>query len=334
MGWKVMTTARAFWVSGEQAQATMEAAGCNVVRSRHAGPHTEDELIELLHDYQAVIASSEPYNARVFAACPELRIVARCGVGVDTVNMADAATAGVVATNTPGAMAEAVADFTFAMILGAARHIPRASELMRSGGWDEIRGVLIHGKTLGLVGVGRIGLAVARRAAGFEMRVLAYDPPLAARGPIPGIQFTDLDTVLGGSDIVSVHAPAVPATLRMFNAARFAQMKPTAYFINTARGSLVDEPALIQALENGVIAGAAIDVYTKEPAAPDDPLRRAPNLLLTPHNAFNTLESTMEMNRQCAEAVLALMRGTRPENVCNPDVWNSSALRTPLASGA
>src|SRR3954447_985766 len=154
MSWKVLVTARAFWVSGQAAEAALEAAGCEVVRSFRAGPLTEDELIAALDGCQAVIASSDPYNARIFAACPDLKIVARCGVGTDSVDMQAAADAGVVATNTPGAMSEAVADFAFGMMLCIARRLHEGDALMHSGGWDELRGSAVYGKTLGLVGVG------------------------------------------------------------------------------------------------------------------------------------------------------------------------------------
>jgi D-3-phosphoglycerate dehydrogenase len=330
MAWKVLTSARAFWVSGQAAQAALEAAGCEVVPSLRPGPFPEEELIPILQGCDAVIASSEPYNARVFAACPQLKLVARCGVGTDAVDMAAAAAAGVVATNTPGAMTEAVADYTFALMLGISRRLPESDTLMRSGGWGEFRGVLVYGKTLGLVGVGRIGQAVAERAKGFSMRILAYDPILQATGKAdPAIEFVTLEELLAQSDYVSAHVPSLPETVKMFNADRFAQMKPTAYFINTARGTLVDETALVAALQGGVIAGAAIDVYAKEPCPADSPLRQAPNCVLTPHNAFNALESTIEMSRQSAQSVLDLMQGRLPENLCNPAVWDSPNLRVP-----
>lgn len=329
MGWRVLVTARAFWVSGQAAEAALQDAGCEVVRSSRAGPLTEEELISALQGCQAVIGSSDPYTARVFAACPDLRIVARCGVGTDSVDMRGAAEAGVVATNTPGAMSEAVADFAFGMMLCIARRLHEGDALMRSGGWDEFRGSGVYGKTLGLVGVGRIGKAVAERAKGFRMRVLACDPALPP-GDSGGIESTDLETVLRESDYVSVHAPSTPQTNRMFDAAAFRQMKPTAYFINTARGALVNEADLIAALESGTIAGAALDVYAKEPLPADHPLRRAPRCLLEPHNAFNALESTQEMSRQSAVTVIDLLRGKHPDNVCNPEVWESPRLRTRL----
>ncbi len=333
MTYNVLVTARAFWISGQAARAALESAGCQVQDSPQAGPVPEERLIELLQDCRAVVASSDPYNARVFAACPQLEIVSRCGVGTDSVDLAAATEAGVLITNTPGAMTDAVADYAFALMLGAARRLVESDALMRSGGWGEFAGTLVCGKTLGLVGFGQIGQGVARRAAGFGMRILAYDPPLAAAGPgalpegLPAITFTDLDDLLAQSDFVSVHAPSTPETRGLFNAERFARMKPTAYFINTARGALVDEAALINALEAEQIVGAAIDVYRQEPLPPDHPLRRAPRCLLTPHNAFNAAEAAAGMSLFSAENILRLRRGERSACVCNPAVWDSPALR-------
>jgi phosphoglycerate dehydrogenase-like enzyme len=330
MGWKVLVTARAFWVSGGKAKAALEAAGCEVVFSPEAGPLPEARLIELLQGCEAVIGSSDPYNASVFAQSPQLKTVARCGVGIDSVDVAAATAAGVIVTNTPGAMTDAVGDYTFALMLGVARRIHEGDALMKSGGWGEYPGVLVCGKTLGLVGLGQIGQAVARRAAGFGMRILAFDPPAQERGipaDLPPVQFTDMETLLAESDFVSVHAPNLPETRQMFNAERFAQMKPTAYFINTARGALVDEAALIAALEQGTIAGAATDVYSQEPLPADHPLRRAPRALLTPHNAFNAAEAAEAMSVQSAENVLAVLRGENPAGLVNVAVMRSETLR-------
>lgn len=342
MSWTVLVTARAFWVSGQEAEAMLEAAGCEVRRSSKAGPLPEEDLIAQLQGCDGVIGSSDPYNGRVFAACPQLKVVARCGVGTDSVDMKAATEAGILATNTPGAMTEGVADFAFGLMLSIARRIPDANALMRAGGWDEIRGVLVYGKTLGLVGMGRIGAAVARRAQGFRMRLLVCDPMLqaafhagepAAKALVESIggavEFVTLETLLAGADFVSLHAPATPETLGLLNADRFAQMKPTAYLINTARGSLINEADLVAALETGQIAGAALDVYSKEPPPADHPLRSAPNCVLAPHNAFNALESTQEMSRQSALSILDPMQGRMPASVCNPDVLTSPLLRIP-----
>jgi phosphoglycerate dehydrogenase-like enzyme len=333
MGWKVLVTARAVWVSGQAAMSALAEAGFEVARSPQAGPLPEAMLIEQLADCDAIVGSSDPYTSTVFRACPRLKVVSRCGVGIDSVDLNGATEAGIVVTNTPGAMTEAVADYTFALLLGIARHIVAGDNMMRSGGWGEYPGVLVSGKTIGLVGLGQIGQGVARRAAGFGMRILACDPPLAVRGrealpaDFPTVEFTDMDTLLAQSDFVSLHAPSLPETKGLFDAARFARMKPTAYFINTARGALVDEPALIAALEQEQIAGAALDVYSAEPLPVDHPLRRAPRCLLTPHNAFNAVEAAAAMSLQSAENVIALARGERPLGVCNPAVLSSPALR-------
>ncbi len=333
MAWKVLVTARAFWVSGHESQAALEAAGCEVVWSSKAGPLTIPELIEALDGCDAVIGSSDPYCEEVFAACPKLKIVARCGVGTDSVDMSAATRAGIIATNTPGAMAEGVADYTFGLMLAVCRDIPAANEMMRTGGWGELRGASVFKKTLGLVGIGRIGQSVAQRATGFCMRVIAYDPVLQASGAtVEGVEFVDLDTLLTESDFITLHAPATPETIGMFNSSAFAKMKSSAYLVNTARGSLINTADLIEALDNGTIAGAALDVYEKEPLPADSPLRSAKRCVLSPHNAFNALESTMEMSRQSAVSVLELHSGKRPANVCNPLVLKSAALRAPAVA--
>src|SRR2546423_301258 len=205
MSWTVLVTARAFWVSGEKAQARLDAAGCRTVRSPEAGPVPEEPLIGLLRDCDAVVASSDPYTARLFGACPRLKIVSRCGVGIDTIDLDAAARAGVVVTNTPGAMTEAVGDYTWALILGVSRRIAEGDALMRSGGWGEYPGVLVTGKTLGLVGFGQIGQAVARRAKGFSMKVLAFDPIVERGGPpadLREVQLVSLDRLLADIDFV------------------------------------------------------------------------------------------------------------------------------------
>jgi phosphoglycerate dehydrogenase-like enzyme len=336
MNWDILVTARAFWVSGQAAADDLKAAGCRVIHSPSAGPVPEAQLVHLLQPCDAVIASSDPYTASVFARCPRLKVVSRCGVGIDSVDIPAATDAGVIVTNTPGAMTDAVGDYTFALLLGITRRIHEGDALMRSGGWGEYPGVLICGKTLGLVGFGQIGQAVARRAAGFDMRVLAYDPPVQQRGVpagLPSVRFTDLDTLLAESDFLSVHAPNLPETRNLFNAERFAKMKPTAYFVNTARGPLVDEAALIRALENSVIAGAAIDVYQQEPLPANHPLRKTPRLLLTPHNAFNAVEAAEAMSRLSVANVLAVLRGERPAGLVNPDVLTRETLRVRLKEG-
>jgi phosphoglycerate dehydrogenase-like enzyme len=326
MNWKVLITAQAFWTHGGAANDLLAAAGCEVIHSANAGPLKEPSLIPELKQCEAVIASSDTYNAEVFRECPNLKIVSRWGVGIDSVDLNAATEAGVVVANTPGAMAEAVADYTFGLLLAVARRIPEGDALMRSGGWTEIPGTLVFGKTIGLVGAGMIGRAVARRAAGFGMRILAFDPNGNPSGA-PGIEFVGFDQLLEESDFISIHAPSLPETHRMFDAERFAQMKRTAFLINAARGALVDEIALLNALQTGEIAGAAIDVYAAEPLAPDHPLRSAPRCVLTPHNSSMAVETMERMSVLAAENVLKLLQGDRPASFCNPGVWESRRIR-------
>ncbi len=331
MAWKVLNSARAFVSNGKAANDLLLAAGCEVVTSAEFGPILAPQLIEQLADCDAALASSDEYTAEVFQACPNLKVVSRWGVGIDSIDLRAATEAGVIVCNTPGAMAEAVADYTFGLLLAAARRIVEGDRLMRSGGWSEITGTLVFGKTIGLVGAGRIGQAVARRAAGFGMRVLAFDPPLQAIATsamnLPKMEFVTLEALLAQSDFVCLHAPSLPETKGLIDATRFAQMKPTAYFINTSRGALVNEVDLLAALETGQIAGAAIDVYAHEPLPADHPLRQAPRCVLSPHNSSNAKEAAEAISMMAAENLLTCMLGPKPEHVCNPEVLNSPLRR-------
>lgn len=327
MSWKVLATSRAFWAHAQDGIRALEEAGCEVVRPDVFIKYSPKELIALLDGCDASLASSETYNEEVFSACPSLKIVARCGVGYDAVDVAAATRAGVVCTNTPGAMVDAVADFTVGLILMCARRMGELDALVHAGGWGELSGTLVTGKTLGLVGYGQIGRAVARRMSGFDMRILACDPAYSASDHTEVVMVSDLNELLAEADFVSVHAPSTPKTARMFARAQFSSMKPSAFFINTSRGALVDEGALIEALETETIAGAALDVTVHEPLPEDDPLRRAPRLILTAHNAFNAREAASRMCNKAAYQVLELMRGTAPAATLNPEVYDSAALR-------
>lgn len=286
-----------------------------------AGPLPESELRRCLEGCDAVIASSDPFTRAVLAASPQLRLIARWGVGVDSIDLEAATDLGVAVANTPGVTTEAVADYTFAMLLALARRLCPARELMASGGWGEFRGVDVYRKSLGIVGFGAIGRAVARRAAGFSMSLLAYDPgvpseTVAAAGARP----ISLAELLAQADFVTLHAAVTPETAGLIDAAALRAMKPTALLINAARGRLIDEAALLWALQEGWIAGAALDVYAEEPLPAEHPLRRLPNCLALPHNAFNSEETAAAVNHAVAENVLAVMRGARPPGLVNTDL--------------
>ncbi len=328
--WKILVTAQAFAVSGQAAHKLLVDGGYEVVVASTFGPLTLESLIREAHDCDAIIAATDPYDHMTFAALPRLKLVARCGVGVDSVNMQQATDAGVLVTNVPHAMTDAVADYCMGLLLTMVRRIHEGYNCMVNGSWAEFPGVELRGKQLGLIGFGKIGQAVADRALGFGLDVVAFDPMLVAQETIekyPRVQWVTLEELYQTSNFISVHAPNTPETRHMINQAAFAMMRKDCYLINTARGALIDESALMDALNQNRIAGAAIDVYCLEPLPSDHPLRRTPRLLLTPHNAFNSREAAERMSMGCAAPILDIAQRRVPEFLCNPSVMQSESLR-------
>src|SRR5438552_921204 len=230
---RVLVTANAFMESGDTAAGPLIEAGAEIVAASPPGPLPEEELLRCLAGCDAVIASSDPFTRAVLAASPRLRLIARWGVGVDSVDLEAATDLGIAVANTPGLTTEAVADYTFAMLLALARRICPARELMAAGGWGEFRGVDVFRKCLGIIGFGAIGRAVARRAAGFSMTILAHDPGVAAETiAAAGGRAVTLPELLAAADFVTLHAALVPATARMIDEAALRAMKSTAYLIN------------------------------------------------------------------------------------------------------
>lgn len=329
--WKVLVTTRAVIDTGDAALQLLRDSGCEIVPAPELGPHSPKALIPLLDGADAVLADLDQYTAEVLRSpsARQLKIISRWGVGYDAIDIAAATQAGVVVAFTPGLLDETVADFAFALILGAARQIHHGHMIMRDGDWRKSWASDVHHKTLGIIGCGRIGQAVARRAAGFNMRVIGFDP---FPRPSASLEYLPLEEVLQQSDFVSLHAAAKPENRHLINAERLRLLKPSAFLINTARGTLIDEAALIETLQDGRIAGAALDVFTVEPLPKEHPLRNTPRLLLTPHQASYTVEAGNTVSWAAAKAIVDLKNGLRPEAVVNPDVFQSSALRRPLSS--
>jgi glyoxylate reductase len=318
---RILVTANAFMESGDAAARPLIEAGAEIVMAPRPGPLPEGELRRCLEGCDAVIASSDPFTRAVLEASPRLCLIARWGVGVDSVDLEAATAMGVAVANTPGVTTEAVADYTFAMLLALARRLCPARELMAAGGWGEFRGVDVYRKSLGIVGFGAIGRAVARRATGFSMSLLAYDPGVAPETmAAAGVRPVLLAELLAQADFVTLHAAVTPETAELIGATALRAMKPSGFLINAARGRLIDEAALLRALQEGWIAGAALDVYTEEPLPPAHPLRGLPNCLALPHNAFNSEETAAAVNHAVAQNVLALMRGERPPGLVNTDL--------------
>ena len=274
----------------------------------HPGPLRAEELAEAVADADGLIAGLDDVSEEVFARASRLRVVARYGVGLDSVDLRAAAEHGVTITVTPGANANAVAELAVAFLFVLARPVIGAIDRVRQGEWPALRGVELQGRTLGLIGVGRIGSLVALKAAALGLRVVAYDPNVADSSA----ELVDLPTLAEASDFVSLHLPLTHETRGMVDRSFLAQLKPGALLINTARGELIDEGALLWALDEGPLAGAALDVLVDEPAPVDHPFRTRRDVLLTPHLGSATTEATAAMSQIAADEVLAVLSGRRP----------------------
>ena len=287
-------------------------------------PH--EELLKIIPDYSALVVRSQTkVGADVIAAAKNLRAVGRAGVGVDNVDV-DAATArGIVVMNTPGGNTVSTAEHAFSLLVSVARKIPQADASVKSGKWDRksFQGVELNGKTLAILGMGRIGTEVAKRALAFGMRVLAYDPYLSeARAKTLQVELVEnLEDALPEADFVTMHMPLTDETKHMLNAARLAKLKKGARIVNCARGGLIDEKALADALASGHVAGAAIDVFEQEPPDDSNPLRSAPNIVFTPHLGASTAEAQESVGIEIAHTIrAALLEGTINNAVNAPSV--------------
>jgi D-3-phosphoglycerate dehydrogenase len=285
---------------------------------------SEETMIDACRDASAILARLGTVTRKVIAAAPKLRIIARHGIGVDAVDLDAATGRGIVVTTTGSINAAAVAEYTFAMLLGLARRIPQADAEVRQGGWSRgpLVGPQLAGKTLGILGLGAVGSHVARLALGFGMRVVACDP--FARPPQHlDVEMVAREDLLARADFVTIHMRATPETHHYMNRDAFAAMKPGAVVLNTSRGELVDEDALADALESGHLGGAALDVFEVEPLPGDSRLRRCPNVLLSPHVAGQAREVVRLVGITAAEAIVAELSGHRPLNIYNPAAYEA-----------
>ena len=276
------------------------------------GNVTEARAIELLHDADGAIISSMPITSAVLDKVPRLKVIALRGVGYDSVDVSAATARGIPVAVAPG-FTDSVADYVFGLLLAVARQVAQADRVVRGGRWEVLVSTNIAGKTLGIIGLGRIGKAVARRARGFDMPILATDVVQdEAFAAAHGVEYVTLEELLRRADIVSINAPLQGDTRHLIDAQALASMKPTAYLINTARGDLVDEAALAAALRAGRLAGAGLDVFHDEPLQ-DSPLRGLDNVVLSPHLAAYSREGLHETGVLAARAVLAVLAGGRPD---------------------
>lgn len=303
--------------------AGLKEAGLELRLGPGKGSTAVAEVIESLDGCAAVIAGQEPYVAEVFDACPELRLVVRFGVGFDAVDVPAATERGVLVATIPGTNEWGVADHTIGMMLDLAHGISRHDRSMRRGEWQAQQGVDMWQATLGIVGLGRIGCSVALRAAGFDMRVIAYEPdPVMEFVEEHGVELMELDRVFSEADFLTLHLPAMPETERLVDASKLALMKSTAFLVNTARGNLLDEDAVYEALRAGQIAGAGIDAWTVEPML-DERWFALENVVLTPHCGANTLGVWTASGAMAVDIVLKVLRDEKPDQLLNPEAWDA-----------
>jgi len=299
----------------------LRKAGFEPVFNHRGAQMTEDEVLDALAGVSAALAGSEPYTPRVLAAHPQLRVIARAGVGYDAVDLPAATAAGVAVAIAPGTNHDAVAEQTFCLILALAKRLISQHLGVKGGGWPRGTNLPVRGQTLGIAGLGRIGRTVALRGEAFGMPLLAYEPyPDRAFAAAHRIELVSMDRLLAESDFLSLHLPLTAESKHLINRTTLAKMKPTAFLINTARGGLVCEADLLETLRNKKLAGAGLDVFEEEPPG-RLPLFELDNVVLTPHAAGGDLRSRDDMALSAAEAIVALSRGEWPaEKVVNPEV--------------
>ncbi|MBP8292170.1 MAG: phosphoglycerate dehydrogenase [Caldilineaceae bacterium] len=272
---------------------------------------TPEELLQVIPEYDALLVrSATRVTADVIHAGKRLRVIGRAGVGVDNIDVEAATQAGVIVVNAPTGNVVAAAEHTVAMLMALARNIPQADAHVRAGQWkrDRFMGVEVRDKVLGTVGLGRVAQEVVRRAQGLGMRVIAYDPYVTAEYANQwGVTLVDVDTLVADADFITLHVPLTPQTRNLIDKERLARMKPTARLINVARGGIVNEQALAEAVTSGRIAGAALDVFANEPLEAESPLRQQPNIILTPHLGGSTIEAQEKVAEDVALQVLDVL---------------------------
>lgn len=310
---KILVTPTSFGKADPTLMTRLKAACGEVVANDSGKPIPAGRLAEMLQGVDGYIAGLDEITAGALASADCLQIISRYGVGVDNVDLRAAKERNIVVTNTPGANSVSVAELAVALILSAIRHIPEAASATRAGEWPRLSGMTLHNKTVGILGYGAIGRAVAERLSPFGCRLLAFDPYARPDGNTDAT-VVDLGDLLRESDIVTLHAPVTDETRRMVNDGFFRAMKEKAFLINTARGELIDEAALVTALTTGRLAGAAIDVFDHEPLPRDSPLLDLPTLIVTPHMAAHTDDAMNAMGEIAMKDCLAVLRGENPQH--------------------
>jgi phosphoglycerate dehydrogenase-like enzyme len=313
----VVVTYPAFDEGDPRTAGAFRSAGLSIRHAPRVGERSPDDVVALMADAVAGVVSTDPFDGSVFARCPRLRVLARVGVGLDSIDLDAATEAGVCVTTTPGVQTNAVADHTLALTLACVRRIVENHESVKAGEWDRggrLNGGELAGSTVGIVGLGAIGSAVARRLAGFDAQVLGYDIRPAAPA---GVRLVDFDELLQQSDVVTVHVPFVPATSHLIGERELALMRSGAILVNVSRGGVVDEDALFAALVGGKLAGAGLDVFAREPPL-GSPLLELPQVVVSPHIGGMSVSAQQAALELAVASVLDVLAGRQPQGLVNP----------------
>jgi D-3-phosphoglycerate dehydrogenase len=307
---KILVTPTSYGSQDTVLKTDLEAKVGEVVYNTTGKPLSSQDLQDLLPGIDGMIAGLDELDAAALAVADSLKVIARYGVGYNNVDLEAASEMGITVTNTPGANAVAVAELTVALILDLLRPIVPAVLKTKAGEWPRYKGLSLAGKTVGLLGLGAIGKETAKRLSGFECKLLAYDLyPDEKFAAEYDVQLTLMDEILSSADLISLHLPGTPDTKNIVNDDFLGSMKDGAFLVNTARGDLIDEAALLSALQSGKLRGAALDVYSQEPPAPDNPLLALEQVLATPHMGAHADSATNAMGWMALEECLAVLSG-------------------------
>ncbi|MCD6472156.1 phosphoglycerate dehydrogenase [Candidatus Aerophobetes bacterium] len=323
MSIRVLVTSTSFGKVVKEPVELLNNQGYEIIWNKLGRPLKEEEVIGRIKGIDAYIAGLDEITTRAIEAADRLKVISKYGAGVDNIDIEVATRKKIVVTNTPGTNTGAVADLTFGLILAVARKIPQANGSTKKGEWKKFFGRAVYEKTLGIVGMGEIGKAVAKRAKGFNMRIIYW----SRRRKLDieertGAKYTDLKSLLQEADFVSLHLALTSDTKNIIGKDEIRLMKPTAFLINTARGPIVNEDALYECLRDRIIAGAAVDAYSNQPPK-DSPLLSLDNIIATPHMGAYTYESIMNMGMTSVKNVIDVLNKKRPEYVVNPEVYES-----------
>lgn len=310
---RILVTPTTFGKENPEIRSSLEHQVNEVIYNTLGRPYTSEELRTLITDVDGLIAGLDLIDRSVFNHANKLRVISRYGVGCDNVELEIAKERGIVITNTPGANAVSVAELTIGLFLSLARMIPSAVYATKAGEWPRLSGVTLKGKVIGLLGFGSIGKQVAQRLVGFECTILAYDPvPDIEFAEAHGVKFVSREDVVTESDFLSLHLPLLPETHGMIDADVLEQMKQGSFLINTARGELVDEEALQNAIQSGKLHGAALDVFCNQPPTKEHPLLKLPQVIATPHMGSHTDDAMNAMGWLALRDCLAVLQGEEP----------------------